>query len=287
MEAELEEIQRDFARMPPLVLRARLVEAGYPRHLYKYRRVPPASEREGRRNFEALILDNQLWLATPASFNDPFDGQADYEIPIRGYDLRQTLVRRVRQLMGLTSKQANEFVTSDMVARPERLVAMLRANHNRLLSDLGVCAMSTEPANPLMWAHYTGEHRGVCLQFRVAHDLSALMAHPVEYSDTYPVIRNAFDSGDRRDDLATLLRKSTEWEYEQEWRILKPGLPNVALKVAPQALTAVILGLRCTDERAYVLGMIDERERRYGIRPKIYDAFPAPREYRVRFRRVW
>ncbi|WP_158756228.1 hypothetical protein [Dyella sp. S184] len=69
--------------MPLLRRRARLVECGYPRHLYKFRDIPRNKkkyEKKRRRQLEDMLLNNELYAATSENFNDPFDAQADYRI---------------------------------------------------------------------------------------------------------------------------------------------------------------------------------------------------------------
>lgn len=107
------------------------------------------------------------------------------------------------------------------------------------------------------------------------------------YNDTYPVIRDVFAARVERDGVLPFLRKSTDWAYEREWRVVLPERVNQALLFAPEALAAVLLGLRISPEdRAYLLGLVAERERRFGRRPPIYVAEPASQQYRVRFRRI-
>src|SRR6185312_282896 len=54
------------------------------------------------------------------------------------------------------------------------------------LVETGIFSMSCDPAQPLMWAHYTDQHKGLCLGFReVPGSKLADAGHclPVIYSD--------------------------------------------------------------------------------------------------------
>ena len=258
---------------------------GMPRSLYKYRTVPKPEETLGRRHLEDLLLDNRLWLGTVFGFNDPFEGQADYVVHERGTDLRHALERKYREL-GFTSQGAREMVNTEDVADPTRIERKARAGNRTVLQSIGICALGTNPSSPLMWAHYAHNHTGICVQLRPVMDLWALLAHPVEYSDTYPVLDDILQPTESRNTLP-IMRKSSDWAYEEEWRIVGQDQPNTHRSFAPAALGAVILGMRISEaDKAYVLGLMDERLRRYGVRPIIYQAGAARHQYRVDIRRL-
>ncbi len=255
---------------------------GFPRRLYKFRTVPAATDVAGRRRLEALLLDNTLWLADPDSFNDPFDGKSAYDLTLSGPELRQAMEHLFRR-QGLTSAKARKRVRSDIVAKPRWIEEQLTRNMETMRHQLGVCALSEEPRNPLLWAHYANDHRGLCVQLDLRADLHALVAHPVEYQDEFPVLRDFDRDPDDQRAMLPFLRKSTDWAYEKEWRIVALDFPNTLRVFAPPALTGVIQGMRMTDDdKTYIRGLMDERERRFGVRPRVFQSVAAPRAYRVR-----
>lgn len=265
--------------------RVLLKQMGVPRSLYKYRAIPMPADTVGRRHLEDFLVDNRLWLGTVAGFNDPFEGPADYVVHERGAELRRALERKYVDL-GFVSQAAKAKVNSADVADPTRLEQKARAGNLTVLGDIGVYALGTNPSSPLMWAHYAHNHTGICVQLRPVMDLRALLAQPVEYSDIYPVLDDLLKPGESRNVLP-IMRKSSDWAYEEEWRIVAHDEPNSYRAFAPQAMGAVILGMRVRDhDRAYVLGLMDERERRYGVRPVLYEAAPARQRYRVEIRRL-
>jgi len=258
---------------------------GLPRSLYKYRAVPGGADAEGRGHLEDLLLNNRLWLSTVKAFNDPFEGRADYEVPYRGAELRRALERKYREL-GYSSQGAKAMIDTKDVADPARWVAKSRWANDAILERVGVCALGTNPSSPLLWAHYAQNHEGFCVQFRPAKDLRALIAHPVEYSDDYPVITDMFEPAESRR-LLPIMRKSRDWAYEEEWRIVGLDLANTHRPFAPEAFEAIILGMRIKpDDRAYLLSLMDERQRRYRLRPIIYQAEPDGRHYRIVVKRL-
>lgn len=89
----------------------------------------------------------------------------------------------------------------------------------------GVLSLTEAPDNLLMWAHYGDSHRGVVLGFDEQHPffqgpeiVNGLgRINKVEYNQTRPVL-----SPTTRNHPKIFLRKSTEWAYEREWRLIRP-----------------------------------------------------------------
>lgn len=160
---KVERVLRMLDRMSPWERRLQMRRTGVPRHFYKYRAIPPASDANGRQILESLLLDNKLWLATPNTFNDPFDGKAAYQVKLRGPELREALERWHRRVAREGSQAAKAWVRTEDVADPSRLERRYTDMNERMRGSLGVCSLSTDPANPLLWAHYTGDHRGICV----------------------------------------------------------------------------------------------------------------------------
>jgi len=79
-----------------------------------------------------------------------------------------------------------------------------------------VCCFSEIYDNILMWSHYSEKHKGFCLIFNLENDINYWeKLFPVEYHQEYPILDNIEELSDK-----ALLRKSSAWSYEAEWRIL-------------------------------------------------------------------
>jgi len=281
----VEETLAIWERLPLFQRRLFLRKMGMPRSFYKYRTIPDVSDATGRARLEDLLLNNRLWMGTVLTFNDPFEGQADYVVPYRGAELRRAFERKYRE-MGFSSEAAKMKVNSADVADPKRLEQRARDGNLKILGTVGVCALATNARSALLWAHYTREHTGICVLLRPVMDLRALIAHKVEYSDTYPIQNDLLEPAEKRKNVP-IMRKSKVWEYEAEWRIVALSAPNTHRSFAPEAMGAVILGMRISDaDKAYVLDLMDERQRLYGIQPVVYAATAAQQRYRVDIRRL-
>ena len=121
--------------------------------------------------------------------------------------------------------------------------ACLKEATEHALDSIGYYCLTSKPDNLLMWAHYADSHRGVCLKFDILEDLETfLVPIPVEYSSEY-VDYDAMNSN-----FADLIRrKSKEWEYEQEYRIIKTNFHGLK-KVNRAAIKEIIFGCRISEK---------------------------------------
>ncbi len=119
------------------------------------------------------------------------------------------------------------------------------AFRNRLSRKYGVLSLTKTPLNPLMWAHYGDDHRGVVIGIDVEMaDLNNLSTcvipaslGEIKYSEKIPRDRlspptteSLMNTGNQFSYLNgensqlfnnAFLHKSTEWKYEEEVRIIK------------------------------------------------------------------
>ncbi len=177
---------------------------------------------------------------------------------------RRTLVELRRLLQSQRPDRLKYEAVRRYFAEPPTANAAMR-ELEALLARVGVWSASSTPTQMLMWAHYASQHSGFCLGFeRPGRSLLADPDHtkPVKYLDDYPSIDLSglgldweVSIGDGRvsDSLgialqephlqAVIYSKSSDWKYEQEWRVLTAeggkGVPY------PGPLRRVIFGLRC------------------------------------------
>lgn len=195
-----------------------------PRYLYKYRTVESALR---------FLQRSELYFAAIDEFNDPFE--CDYKLVGKhtqkeiALDIYDKTCSQAQGLMGMLVPKENEYQS------------ILKNIIDGILRQIGVCCFTTKPDNLLMWAHYADEHKGVCLEFDLLADLEAFMLpHQVNYSTGYPYI----DYLDIERDVSRLIyQKSTDWMYEDEYRVLKPDTHG-PVAIRPQALTKIIFGCR-------------------------------------------
>lgn len=104
-------------------------------------------------------------------------------------------------------------------------------------NNYGLICFSMTRKSPLMWAHYAGEHTGLCLEFMIDQEQIRQSSHAllhVHYTPTRirrdrvpPDLDSVKTNRLLRDLCAT---KFSSWRYEKEVRLLVDfGDPNVAV----------------------------------------------------------
>lgn len=144
------------------------------------------------------------------------------------------------------------------------------SNIDSQLNDVGIFSMSTCSLNQLLWAHYTEDHKGVCIGFSPIE--GGKLNDPehclqVSYSDSIPEMspegfksemnfsmaeagnlyvssyKVAFSDETLRSAIST---KPTCWSYEKEWRYVEPLGEEFPW---PGKLSEIVFGLKCPENR--------------------------------------
>jgi len=224
-----------------------------------------------------LLQESQVYFNHPTKFNDPFefpialiyDGTPDDFLNwAREKDLANGNHIAENSLNTLIQKGSldtfRNTINSPTTLMHERIETM-----NQFL----VACFTERRDSPLMWAHYTSSHAGICLgfnllekgndrffEFREAYfeDLPFVYQEgyfpmrKVNYADQYPLPANRF-----MPDYITRLGeaifiKQVDWEYEKEHRLsinlnwLKSSFASQKLfSYNPEILAEVIFGLQC------------------------------------------
>ncbi|WP_127025310.1 DUF2971 domain-containing protein [Rheinheimera mangrovi] len=176
----------------------------------------------------------EIYFADPATFNDPFDCQIEYERVLR------------------------ESLSNSILAESVQIENIVRKVTD-IVRGIGICCFSRAKKNQLMWAHYANCHTGICIGFdeEVLKRQTSCKVSDVTYGSKHP-IKNLewqfeFLSEDRELDeklIADWVFKSLVtskywyWTYERERRLLKrtPGLSSIT----PEAINSVTIGLKTT-----------------------------------------
>lgn len=120
------------------------------------------------------------------------------------------------------------------------------------MKKIGIYCLSSVKDDILMWSHYAESHKGLCLEFDTTKEIVYFgQAFKVNYSNEYPSI-DVIKIGLGKDNeyRKVVLTKSKHWEYEHEWRIIKPqGFGGAGIhRFQAELLTGVILGALITAE---------------------------------------
>jgi hypothetical protein len=197
---------------------------------------------------EAIITGKCLKFDNPVNFNDPFDCVLDRistSISDNNIDVRvNTDVNILREKFG------DEFFND---WGEKELEKGYQLSQEDKLKRSAICCFSLTYENPLMWAHYANNHKGICLAFFLNTEESPFPQFPNDKlshgSVNYPKENNIVNYlSDKTQAIKQLFfTKSAHWEYEEEYRIqvfTEPGL----YKFNDNFLKGIIFGLRVSQE---------------------------------------
>ncbi|MES9903808.1 MAG: DUF2971 domain-containing protein [Sedimenticola sp.] len=195
----------------------------------------------------------------------------------RGYSPAERIANRRKML-----KQVENAVLNDSFVK-------------QLSKGIGVCSLSRDPLNLLMWAHYAKNHTGFVVEFciptiaectkseAIDYMLDFLVPLEVDYSEEKPTL-NSFDDEDKELNAnKQFLIKGSDWMYEKEERVVDqfrgPGIHKYNRNAV---LKSVIAGMRMDDNDCKILSSsINSVNESEGSNIQLYQAAPVKGEYRL------
>lgn len=221
--------------------------------LYRYRDLVGARAEWVRQ----IVVDSQIFFASPANINDPFDCRIRFRMDGSFDELRNNLDELLRE-RGYSRKYRRQKIRA--LGDPSTFVRNVAAGFQREVDGTGVLSLTSTHENILLWSHYASGHSGICLQFRVVVDPAFFApAVPVTYTRDLPLPHLL---GDNRDERAQqlLLTKAEDWAYEREWRILQPDRGPGSRSFPSELLAAIIFGVKMSkDDRETVIKWVAQR----------------------------
>lgn len=202
-----------------------------------------------------FINDLSLKYTPLHEFNDPFEGGIIVgsldDTEIAPYSVKLNLDNR-------------EVIYDKYLVELEELKHKVDIQHaiNQLCSNEGIaclCLSKDEKAdNALMWAHYSGNHKGMAISFDPTHSYFNAIDN-VHYTSKRLVLNEKI-FGDYSENLPinTFFAKEECWAYEQEVRLSKlqsklevSGLENQQIfkdKVPIDAIKTIYIGYKASPE---------------------------------------
>lgn len=227
---------------------------------------------------------NCLLRFSPLSaFNDPFEGRPD----ILTFAAESKLVAQTKAVLPEALRDAYRHLSPKQQAQiPEEAfveyglqfcehalrgtvseffpmtTAFAKAIPNNLDGAIGALCLCENRDSLLMWAHYASSHTGFLVEYATDHAFMNSQRssadefyhlRKVEYRDNRPST-DLMDMGSEE----LWFVKSRHWEYECEWRILKPlsdadsiievnGSPIHLFRHSPDLVRSVTMGARSSN----------------------------------------
>lgn len=190
-----------------------------------------------------IIEENYMWLSEISSLNDPFECsiQFDNDECLRlyyssdqfktnfnrktGHTFTKEEIRRLTK----SNKPFEEYIKickeRDIPFKqtPEEQLNKVQSRWTEIVNEtnqnLRICSFSLINDSLLLWSHYANEHKGICIEYDFQEvDWVRTFIQPVNYKDVVHKI-GIFEDYTTMQMIGSSLIKSSDWKYEQEWRV--------------------------------------------------------------------
>lgn len=197
------------------------------------------------------VTRSEIYFSNPASLNDPYDCQISLDTQGTEKEWRKHVFRAVKHGSSRKLGIHDRIQLTQRWMKEGKHKALDGESFGRITSRFGVACFSGIMSETLMWSHYADNHRGICLMYEPDKDRTQLLKTiaEVNYQRTYPRVRVVdLAKADEKTAISLLLTKSSEWRYENEYRILLPRGAKRTLAFSPQALVGIILGSKISKQ---------------------------------------
>lgn len=148
----------------------------------------------------------------------------------------ETLLNLLDENYLLFMKKVSKIIANDENNRPQLDVLVYFEQYidekSKIFADLikskiRVFCFADRYDNPLMWAHYSNKHQGICVEYELGLSDENLIANlfPVEYQTKRPTLTKKIFDDQKINNfiMSCITTKSSYWKYEKEWRVLLPN----------------------------------------------------------------
>lgn len=258
-----------------------------PESLLRYKYLPM------NENSLKIISEGTMKFSSPSEFNDPFDCAPDFDVKtsLEYISNNKELFKKAGKELGLSPGQRIQN-RKKMLKNFER-AASKEDYGSQIAEKTGICCLSREALNLLMWAHYAKNHTGFVIEFCIprtvtgtrqkAEDFILKWLLPLEviYTKDKPAI-NLNDSQDENM-KKQFLTKSKDWEYEQEERVIDyirgSGIHSFDHK---KIIKSIIAGIKMTDKKySELLSIVKSMNEQLQTDVQVYRAIKTTGQYSI------
>lgn len=180
------------------------------------------------------LIKDELTVADPALFNDPFDTPLFSYLAYRRNKIQKESGYDIKPLCDAYKHIKVRCFVMDVTTKKERPFQ-----------------------NQLMWSHYADSHKGICIRYKFDHNVNSGEGNLLEFSNWSDVdyIENIEIKGPQPLEIRSLLAtKNKCWEYENEVRLIHfdpechDNFKQISLKESESRIEAIFFGCRCSEE---------------------------------------
>ena len=234
---------------------------------YKYK------SAENLARLKPLLIQHELYIPSVAQLNDPLDCRPKIT-PMSDEEmvtfLRNDYVRR-NPILALDLLQQHEQKIRSSIQKLglEWFNSELSKILNTHMEEYRIYSLTKRFDNFGLWAKYAADHTGYCLEFLNKGPLFDNTCEVV-YGEYQPFHLN--DSENRN--ALFLVCKRPDWSNEEEVRLILPSGKGSTVKIDPQWLTRIILGMKMSAENeAKIREWAAEREPKLTVVRAYLDGF--------------
>lgn len=194
-----------------------------PKTIYKYRDWSCENHRK-------ILTNNEIYLASPATFNDPFDCK------ISTHYLSLDTPEKISSYIQKKQVESETELTKDNIEILRYRLTNIRDYWDMFEAfelssfdqNYGILSLSARWNSILMWSHYANLHKGFCVGFneeKLRNSGHFGFGGSVIYANDFPII-NPLEI-DEKTAFLQLQYKATDWKYEEEYRLNKLFFPEI------------------------------------------------------------
>ena len=224
------------------------------------------------------IRNNEIFFASPASFNDPFDcaiyirydllSDSEKLMKYRSHIRMENPQWNKKQIL----KEAKSWMRKGLLTKEKQIESNERNFKNLTSKQIGILSLTKVKSPILLWSHYANYHQGYCIGYdkvSLENYLVEFFNKPklvpfwfdVKYQKDYPIIV----PGDKlsTEDYMTVpfKTKSDVWEYESEYRIMLLGDTSIMITIPDYLITEITLGCKINEQDRYeIIKLVKEKE---------------------------
>jgi hypothetical protein len=211
-------------------------------HFYRYQ------SAEHLKRLRPIVLEHLLYVPSVTQLNDPADCRPK---------IKPMLVEEMVTFLKNDYVRRNPVLALDLLQEHESTIRMHIQAHgldwfqrelskilNSQMEQFRVYSLSRRFDNLSLWAKYAADHSGYCLEFANEGPLFGEHVMEVVYGEFAP-----FDVNDSKNRSAVfLVSKRPAWSNEEEVRLIAVRGTGPPVKIEPQWLTRIILGMKMSPE---------------------------------------